>query len=74
MAGTSQKIKEQFSDYKIVVVDIVGSQIFEPSNRKKHISGVGTGLIPQNLVHAKYDDYMSIEEADAVSKCNKLIL
>jgi cysteine synthase A len=73
LAGTSQKIKEQFPDCKIVAVDIVGSQIFEPSNRKKHISGIGTGLIPHNLVHAKYDDYVIIEEADAISECNKLL-
>ena len=73
LAGTSQKIKEQFPNCKIVAVDIVGSQIFEQSNRKKHISGIGTGLIPQNLVHAKYDDYMIIEEVDAISECNKLL-
>lgn len=73
LAGTSQKIKEQFPDCKIIAVDVVGSQIFERSNRKKHISGIGTGIIPQNLVHAKYDDYMVIEEADAISQCNILL-
>lgn len=73
LAGTSQKIKEQFPHCKIIAVDIVGSQIFEQSSRKKHISGIGTGLIPQNLVHAKYDDYMIIEEEDAISECNKLL-
>lgn len=51
----------------------MGLQIFEQSNRKKHISGIGIGLIPQNLIHAKYDDYMIIEEVDAISECNKLL-
>lgn len=31
------------------------------------------GFIPQNLLHAKYDDYMIIEEADAISECNNLL-
>lgn len=73
LAGISQKVKEKFPNCKIVAVDIVGSQIFERSNRKKHISGIGTGLIPQNLAHAKYDDYMIIEEVDAILECNKLL-
>lgn len=69
LAGTSQKIKEQFPDCKI----IAGSQIFEQSKRKNHISGIGTVFVPQNLVHAKYDDYMIVEEADAISECNNLL-
>lgn len=73
LAGTSQKIKEQFPDCKIIAVDIAGSQIFEQSKRKNHISGIGTMFVPQNLVHAKYDDYMIIEEADAISECNNLL-
>ena len=73
LAGTSQKIKEKFPDSKIIAVDIAGSQIFERSKRKKHISGIGTGFVPQNLIYAKYDDYMIIEESDAVSECNTLL-
>lgn len=73
LAGTSQKIKERFSKCKIIAVDIAGSQIFERNKRKKHISGIGTGFVPQNLTYAKYDDYMIIEETDAVSECNNLL-
>ena len=73
LAGISQKIKEQFSKCKIIAVDIAGSLIFERSKRKKHISGIGTGFVPQNLTYAKYDDYMIIEESDAVSECNNLL-
>ena len=73
LAGTSQKIKEKFPNCKIVAVDIVGSQIFEQSNHKRHISGIGTGLIPYNLKYAKYDDYMIIEEVDAIAESEKLL-
>lgn len=73
LAGTSQKIKEKNPDCQIIAVDIVGSQIFEHSNRKRHISGIGTGLHPHNLAYAKYDNYMIIEETDAISECNKLL-
>lgn len=73
LAGTSLKIKEQFPDCKIIAVDIAGSQIFERSKSKKHISGIGTGFVPQNLSYAKYDDYMIIEEMDAISECNNLL-
>lgn len=73
LAGISQRIKEQFPHCKIIAVDIAGSQIFEQNKRKKHISGIGTGFIPQNLKYAKYDDYMIIEEVDAISKCYNLL-
>ena len=73
LAGTSQKVKEQFPNCKIIAVDIAGSQIFGQSTRKKHISGIGTGFIPKNLVHARFDDYMIIEEADAILECNNLL-
>lgn len=69
LAGTSKKIKEQFPNCKIIAVDIAGSQIFGQSTRKKHISGIGTRFVPKNLVHAQFDDYMIIEEADAISFC-----
>lgn len=67
LAGTSLKIKEKFPDCKIIAVDIAGSQIFAKDKKKKHISGIGTGFIPQNLKHAKYDDYIIVEEEDAIS-------
>lgn len=72
MAETFLKIKEQFPDCKIIAVDIAGSQILGRSRSKKHISGIGTGFVPQNLTYAKYDDYMIIEEAVAISECNNL--
>lgn len=73
LAGTSLRIKARFPNCKIIAVDIVGSQIFEKSSRKKHISGIGTGFVPQNLTHAKYDDFVIIEEVDAISECKKLL-
>ena len=73
LAGISQKIKEYFPNCRIIAVDIVGSQIFEQSTRKKHVSGIGAGILPSNLLSAKYDDYMIIEEVDAISECNKLL-
>ncbi|MDE6231907.1 MAG: pyridoxal-phosphate dependent enzyme, partial [Lachnospiraceae bacterium] len=73
LAGTSQRIKKQFPHCKIIAVDIAGSQIFEQNKRKKHISGIGTGFVPHNLEYAKYDDYMIIEETDAISECNNLL-
>lgn len=73
LAGTSQRIKDCFPNCKIIAVDIAGSQIFEKSNRKKHISGIGTGFVPQNLLHAKYDDFIIIEESDAISECKNLL-
>ena len=74
LAGTSRKIKEHFPNCRIIAVDIAGSQIFEKSNRQKHISGIGTGFVPQNLQHAKYDDFIIIDESDAISECRNLLL
>lgn len=73
LAGVSQKIKEKFPFCKIIAVDISGSQIFEQSTKKKHLSGIGTGFVPKNLSHAKYDDYIIVDEKDAIFECNKLL-
>jgi len=73
LAGTSQKIKEKFPKCKVIAVDIAGSQIFECNKRKKYISGIGAGFVPQNLTHAKYDDYIIIGEMNAISECNRLL-
>lgn len=72
LAGTSQKIKKKFPNCRIVAVDIVGSQIFEKSSERRHISGIGSGFIPKNLKQAIYDDYFMVQEADAISACNQL--
>lgn len=44
LAGTSQKIKEHFPNCKIVAADIVGSQIFEQSERKNIFQVLEQGL------------------------------
>lgn len=48
-----QKIKDYFPNCRIIAVDVVGSQIFEQSTRKKHVSGIGAGILPSNLLSAK---------------------
>lgn len=44
LAGTSQRIKEQFPHCKIIAVDIAGSQIFEQNNRKNIFQVLERGL------------------------------
>ena len=73
LAGTSQKIKKEFPACKIIAVDVAGSQIFEQRSQKRHISGIGSGLVPLNLLSAKYDDYIIVEEKDAILECNNLL-
>ncbi len=73
LAGVSRKVKEHFSKCKIIAVDVAGSQIFSKDKRIKHISGIGTGFVPDNLRNAIYDDYVIVEEKDAIIECNKLL-
>ena len=73
LAGISLKITEQLLNCKIIAVDIAGTQILGQSTRKKHISGIGTGFVPNNLIHAWFDDYMIIEKADVILECNNLL-
>ena len=73
LAGTSRKVKECFPECKIIAVDIAGSQIFSKDKKVKHISGIGTGFKPDNLKNAIYDEYIIIEEKDAILQCKKLL-
>jgi cysteine synthase A len=66
LAGISRRLKEHYPGIKIIAVDIRGSIIFGHQPEKRHISGLGSSLVPPQLSYALIDDVVMLSESDIV--------
>lgn len=73
IAGISTRVKEKFPDVVVVAVDIYGSVIFGNPPHKRHISGIGSSIVPGILQRAKIDEVVMVEEAAAIRACHELL-
>jgi cysteine synthase A len=73
IAGISRKLKERRPGVTIVAVDAVGSVIFGGAAQRRHIPGIGAGIVPPLLQHARIDDVVLVEERDTARACRELI-
>ena len=73
IAGVSRKLKERGPGVTIVAVDAVGSVIFGGAARERHIPGIGAGVVPPLLAHARIDDVAMVGERETARACRELI-
>jgi N-(2-amino-2-carboxyethyl)-L-glutamate synthase len=73
IAGMSRRLKEHFPQVKIIAVDAVGSAIFGGPARKRHIPGLGAGIVPPLLKHAHIDDVVMVSERATAQACHDLL-
>lgn len=73
IAGISIRLKEANPNTKVIAVDIQGSRIFEDSNIKRHIPGMGAPIKPENLQHALIDQVVVVSESECILECHKLV-
>lgn len=73
IAGLSRKVKERYSNAKIIAVDVKGSIIFGGHSGKRYIPGIGAARVPKNLDLAIIDDICLVWESDVVKYCHKLL-
>src|SRR3989441_6653601 len=66
IAGMSRRLKERYPNVRIIAVDAKGSVIFGGAPRQRHIPGIGAGIVPPLLSHAKIDDVVKIPERGTV--------
>lgn len=73
IAGVSQRLKEHYTDIRIVAVDAEGSAIFGQKAKKRCISGIGASITPVLVNRARIDEIMFVAEAASVTGCYELL-
>lgn len=73
ITGVSRKIKEKFPLCKVIAVDVEGSAVFGQPRKRRHISGIGSSIIPENIKNAKIDEVVIVNEMQAVKGCRSLL-
>ncbi len=73
IAGMSRRLKGQYPGVKVIAVDATGSVIFGGSPKRRHIPGLGAGIVPPLLSHALIDDVVIVSEKDTAAACQQLL-
>ena len=73
VTGTSQRIKKQYPNAKVIAVDSVGSVIFGGPPRPRPIPGMGSSMRPPILDNAIIDEVIYVDEIETVKGCHKLL-
>ena len=73
IAGLSRRLKERYPAVKVIAVDAVGSVIFGGPPRRRHIPGLGAGIVPPLLAHAQIDDVVMVSERETAAACQALL-
>ncbi len=72
--GISQALKEHNSNIKVIAVDCEGSKIFDQcTTKKRHLTGIGSSIITDNVKKAVFDDHIIISEDRAVEELKELL-
>jgi N-(2-amino-2-carboxyethyl)-L-glutamate synthase len=69
LAGVSERLRQIFSEIKVVAVDPVGSVTFGGAPSKRNIPGIGTSVRPKLAAHAKPDRVVAVSEEKTVEAC-----
>lgn len=73
IAGLSRRLKERYPAIKVIAVDAAGSVIFGGPPRRRHIPGIGAGIVPPLLRHARIDDVVIVSERETAAACQQLL-
>lgn len=73
LVGVSRKIKEVFSNVKVIAVDMEGSAIFGSPKKKRNIPGLGSSIVPSVIQNACIDEVMHISEQETVAGSKELL-
>lgn len=64
ITGLSRRLKEIYTNIKVIAVDVEGSVIFGSEPRRRELSGIGSSRRPPILDNALIDEVMIVSEDD----------
>lgn len=74
LTGLSLRLKEKFSNVKIIAVDVEGSIIFQSNPSKRYISGIGSSFKSPVIEKAIFDDYIVVSQKNIVKAAKDLLV
>ena len=72
ITGLSTRLKKHYPNLKVIGVDIEGSIIFSPSDKKRFFSGLGASLRTKHFDSALIDEHIVVTHQDIVDGCHQL--
>lgn len=73
ISGISRAVKKEHPETQIIAVDVEGSHIFQSTDSKKYINGMGASFTPPNLQRAHIDDYIIVDTRECIEGCEELL-
>lgn len=68
-AGLTRVLRRHWPRLRVIGVDSVGSRIFGQPARQRIMRGLGSSILPRNVVYADYDEVHWVGPVEAVASC-----
>ncbi|WP_067704032.1 PLP-dependent cysteine synthase family protein [Nocardia jejuensis] len=71
-AGLTRALRRRRPGLRVIGVDSVGSRIFGQPARERVMRGLGSSILPRNVVYPDYDEVHWVGPAEAVASCREV--
>ncbi|MEU1431701.1 pyridoxal-phosphate dependent enzyme [Nocardia sp. NPDC005746] len=68
-AGLTRVLRQRWPGLRVIGVDSVGSRIFGQPARHRVMRGLGSSILPRNVVYSDYDEVHWVGPVEAVASC-----
>lgn len=68
-AGLTRVLRRHWPGLRVIGVDSVGSRIFGQPARQRVMRGLGSSILPRNVVYPDYDEVHWVGPVEAVASC-----
>ncbi|MFB8003308.1 pyridoxal-phosphate dependent enzyme [Nocardia sp. NPDC056000] len=68
-AGLTRVLRRRWPELRVIGVDSVGSRIFGQPARQRVMRGLGSSILPRNVVYPDYDEVHWVGPVEAVASC-----
>lgn len=71
-AGLTRVLRRHWPKLRVVGVDSIGSRIFGQPDRERVMRGLGSSILPRNVVYGDYDEVHWVGPVETVAACREL--
>ncbi|MGW2661603.1 PLP-dependent cysteine synthase family protein [Nocardia tengchongensis] len=71
-AGLTRVLRQHWPELRVIGVDSVGSRIFGQPARNRVMRGLGSSILPRNVVYPDYDEVHWVGPIEAIASCRSV--
>ncbi|WP_216907558.1 PLP-dependent cysteine synthase family protein [Nocardia noduli] len=71
-AGLTRVLRRHWPRLRVVGVDSVGSRIFGQPSKERIMRGLGSSILPRNVVYTDYDEVHWVGPVETIASCRSL--